>query len=136
MQVFHKATLEKGLKSVWESLEYAMIESIVLKSLLKRRPIINIAVGWQKNDGDKTDLSGGARSGGANILLLGHACSAACTGGDGLGLSGLEIEDVTTVGSHGRVLNRDGRGQGDEGEDNSGKSELHFGAVNCDKECR
>lgn len=83
--------------------------------------------------GERTNLSGGASSGGANILLLGHACSAACTGGDGLGLSGLEIEDVTAVGSHGRVLNRDGRRQGNKGEDNSGKSELHFGAVNLIK---
>lgn len=79
--------------------------------------------------GKKTDLSGGARSGGANILLLRHASSAACTGGDGLGLSGLEIEDVTAVGSHGRVLDCNGRGQGDEGKDSSGKSDLHFGVV-------
>lgn len=77
-------------------------------------------------NGKETDLASGTRSGGANVLLLRHTGSAACTGGDGLGLSSLEVENVTAVLSHGRILDRDSRGQGDEGEDNSGKSELHF----------
>lgn len=67
----------------------------------------------------------GARSRGANVLLLRDTCRAACTGRAGA-LPGLEIEYFTTMSSHGRVLDGDSRGEGGEGQNNGGKSELHF----------